>query len=398
MARAKARGGWSYSAGERGRNRVRVFDRPDRDGEILLQYAERDVTGRLRQVRKSLGSVSRVTAKTEADRLAAQFATLGSSTAQAPLTLKSLFDIYERSVSPEKGESKRKHDARCAAMFIREFGAGRDPRSLSRAEWDRFVAGRRRGTIGPVGAKRNRGVRDRVIAYDLKHLQAVLNWACTMGDGHGSVLMDRNPLKGFPIPSESSPRRPVIVAEQYDELRKAARAIGPAVELLLTLVYETGHRVGSVRQLRWSDVDFDGKRLTWRGEYDKLGCEHVTALSDVAITALAAARRRGKVIGDTWVFRQAKNDKKPWSRHYVRDLWDRLAKRTKLPTTQRYGWHAFRRTFATEFKHISLKDLCEMGGWKSAHTVLTCYQRGDEATQRTALTQRKTLRASGLSG
>jgi hypothetical protein len=37
MARATARGGWSYAAGERGRNRVRVFERPDRAGELLLQ-------------------------------------------------------------------------------------------------------------------------------------------------------------------------------------------------------------------------------------------------------------------------------------------------------------------------------------------------------------------------
>src|SRR5580704_12949551 len=37
MSRAKKQRGWSYSTGERGRNRVRVFTRPDRDDEILLQ-------------------------------------------------------------------------------------------------------------------------------------------------------------------------------------------------------------------------------------------------------------------------------------------------------------------------------------------------------------------------
>jgi hypothetical protein len=35
----------------------------------------------------------------------------------------------------------------------------------------------------------------------------------------------------------------------------------------------------------------------------------------------------------------------------------------------RFGWHSFRRKFATELKHIPLKDLCDLGGWKDSRTV-----------------------------
>ena len=44
----------------------------------------------------------------------------------------------------------RKHDVRCAEMFLRYFGAQTLPRMLTRREWDRFVADRRRGAIAPA--------------------------------------------------------------------------------------------------------------------------------------------------------------------------------------------------------------------------------------------------------
>jgi len=47
-----------------------------------------------------------------------------------------------------------------------------------------------------------------------------------------------------------------------------------------------------------------------------------------------------------------------------------------------------------ELKHAPLRDLCHMGGWKSAQTVITCYQQPDEETQRAAMALRKPLRAA----
>lgn len=158
-----------------------------------------------------------------------------------------------------------------------------------------------------------------------------------MGDGNGGVLLNRNPLKGLPIPTESNPRRAVIVAEQVEKLEQAARTIGPAAELLLVLAHETGHRIGAVRQLRWSDIDLDAQRITWRAEHDKVGREHVTPLSAGAVAALAAARRRHQAIGDVWVFRSHGDGAKPWSRFYVRQVWDRLATAAGIPSGERYG-------------------------------------------------------------
>lgn len=50
-------------------------------------------------------------------------------------------------------------------------------------------------------------------------------------------------------------------------------------ELAVVIAHETGHRIGAIRQLRWSDVDFPGEVVRWRGEHDKISTEHRTPIS-----------------------------------------------------------------------------------------------------------------------
>ena len=45
--------------------------------------------------------------------------------------------------------------------------------------------------------------------------------------------------------------------------------------------------------------------------------------------------------------------------------------------------------FASDLMDQPLKVLCELGGWKTAHTVLQCYQRPDEDRLREALEARR---------
>ena len=53
------------------------------------------------------------------------------------------------------------------------------------------------------------------------------------------------------------------------------------------------------------------------------------------------------------------------------------------------GWHSLRRKFASDLMDQPLKVLCELGGWKTAKTVLPCYQRADEGQLRKALEARR---------
>ncbi|MBA3655959.1 MAG: tyrosine-type recombinase/integrase [Gemmatimonadaceae bacterium] len=366
--------------------------------KIFFEFYERvPDTDQVRRVRISAGHNDRTAAKSKADELAAAFSKPERARV-SEATLNSLFDIYMREVTPMKGASKRAHDHRAAELFKRSWGGNRKISTLNRRDWDKFIHERRRGTLRPVGrkAKENEtGVRDRQIAYDLKFLLSVFNWAMTGGDGRGNPLLERNPLKGLPIPREESPRRPLLSDDQYQALQRVGAQVGQHFELALILAHETGHRIGAIRQLRWNDVDLKERRIVWRAENDKIGMEHVAPLSDEAVRALEKRQKENPAIGNSWLFPSPANPSTPCSRHLVRDWWRRAAKRAKLSSTARLGWHSLRRKFVNDMKSDTpMADLCHLGGWRSALTVMTVYQQADQVTMRSALRGREERRAS----
>ncbi len=56
-----------------------------------------------------------------------------------------------------------------------------------------------------------------------------------------------------------------------------------------------------------------------------------------------------------------------------------------------------RRKFATDLKDVPLPDLCALGGWKDAKTILQCYQAPDPDTMRSALANRRPIGARNRS-
>ena len=64
--------------------------------------------------------------------------------------------------------------------------------------------------------------------------------------------------------------------------------------------------------------------------------------------------------------------------HVSTFLWWKKAQTLAGPEPGR-GLHSLRRKFASDLMNQPLKVLCELGGWKTAQTVLLhCYQRADE--------------------
>ena len=99
-------------------------------------------------------------------------------------------------------------------------------------------------------------------------------------------------MKSLPVPKEENPRRPLINDAQYVKLREIAREVDGSFELALVLVHETGHRIGAIRQLRWSDINLSERRILWRAENDKIGMEHTRPLSAEAVHILEQSRRK----------------------------------------------------------------------------------------------------------
>jgi hypothetical protein len=54
-------------------------------------------------------------------------------------------------------------------------------------------------------------------------------------------------------------------------------------------------------------------------------------------------------------------------------------KHAKLPKLDGGLWHAYRRKWAIERKHLPLKDVGAAGGWKDVNTLLEIYQRPNDA-------------------
>ncbi|WP_428276333.1 tyrosine-type recombinase/integrase [Candidatus Palauibacter sp.] len=370
MARTK-RSRRSYGAGEWGRNRVRVFPDP-KTGLYQIEWRENG-----RRLTRSLKHRDWTRAKKQADEVAAGFAgpeLNGRREAEAePLTLGTLFDIYGEEVTPTKGERARRSDRVAMAMFLQFFGRDRDPATLSQRDWDRFIRERRAGRMGLSG----KPVGNRTIEWDLTFLIAVLNWAARSRDERGRLLLERNPLKGLRKPTEKNPVRVVLGEEEYQALLKVSRRVNWRFRVALVLAHETGHRIGAVRQLRWSDIDLEAGVVRWRAKHEKTGYEHATPLTAEALDALEEARRMSQGTGDAPLLPALKDPSVCVSRSLARDWWMRAEAVAGLEPKRGRGWHSLRRKFATDLMDLPLKVLCELGGWKNPQTVLRCYQKAD---------------------
>ena len=225
----------------------------------------------------------------------------------------------------------------------------------------------------------------RTIVCDLKVLLAILNWAAKSRDERGRLLLDSNPLRGLRVPKVKNPTRVVLSDGEYEALLKVSRQVGWRFRVALVLAHESGHRIGAIRKLRWSDVDFEDRTIRWRAEHEKTGYEHRTPLTVEAIAALEEARSHARGTGDSPVLPAPGDPSTHMSRTRIGTCWKSAERRAGLEPKRGRGWHSLRRKFASDLMDLPLKVLCDLGGWKQAQTVLQCYQHTDEVQLRTAL-------------
>ena len=144
--------------------------------------------------------------------------------------------------------------------------------------------------------------------------------------------------------------------------------------------------------LRWSDIDLPGETIRWRSEHEKTGYEHRTPVTAEAIAALESARGRNPVTGSAPVLPSSRDPSVSVGSWIARGWWERAERLAGLEPKRGRGWHSLRRKFASDLMDQPLKVLCELGGWKTAKTVLQCYQRADEGQLRQALASRRRVR------
>jgi hypothetical protein len=118
---------WSYSTGEKGRNRIRAFQHPVTGLLFLEHYSE----GRRQRI--ALGHRDRDRAKAKAEEVAV--ALRGEEfVARSPVLLRMLFDIYLREVTPQKSRSSQSHDKRAAKLFLECWDTNKTTETLNRRD------------------------------------------------------------------------------------------------------------------------------------------------------------------------------------------------------------------------------------------------------------------------
>src|SRR6266852_5805505 len=160
MARRKQQKRWSFKAGSKGVNRVRLFEHAV-TGKLYLEFYDNG-----RRLTQPLDSTDKAEAKAQAERVAAEFRAQASSREQ-PVTLRSLFENYVREVSPRKSAKKVLHDRRMARVTLEILGGERLVSSLTHRDALRWLVERQRRGDLSTGRRSGRPVGARVLAYDL---------------------------------------------------------------------------------------------------------------------------------------------------------------------------------------------------------------------------------------
>lgn len=397
---------------------VRVYRRKGRNNLYIRVWdpTKRDGKGDWRS--RSLGHADVQRAKEEAAELHAKLVRGEKALREGTVPLSRLFALYRKHRSPQKGERERKADARRVEMWTRVLGPEKNPREITRAEWERFIGRRSAGEIDARGRPeghpdhKGREVGARTVERDLRFLLAVLNWAADWRTEEG-YLLPENPCRGYPVPTEKNPSRPIATDERVAAIREAAPLVtmevrwgGEAEEVtshlpaIFDLAVETGRRLSSILDLRYSDLlpeTGPHGSLRWRADADKEGRESVVPLSPRARRALdahgARMRRLGlRGIGDAPLFPAPGDPAEPVDRH-LPDRWLREAE-TLAEVEPHDGslWHAYRRRWATVRKHLSATDVAEAGGWAGPETLQRVYQQADPETMYKVVTSGGELR------
>lgn len=363
-----------YTTGEKGRNRVQVYLR----GKAFYLRWWVDT----QEHHRGLGHKHLAHAKQEADRLAAA---LVAGEAPTALTLGWLFDKYlaERDAAYQRQQITRNtllHDRKVLTMALAVWGRGLDPYKVTQDQVQAYL--RRREALGSLAKDRRQGARlgGRILQQDVKALRAAFNWAVEQRP----PLLKYNPITRRMVPPASQAQQVSLTDQEIQRLFAVAPAVHPYAPLMLALSYETGHRIGAIRQLTWADLDLTHRLIHWAKGTDKSEYEHYTPLPDpllpylkahpVRVGCLFPRRRRGVGL--------------PVARGMPQKLWTALETAAGLSTRRLRGWHSFRRRFANDLRDVNLKDLAAIGGWKSANTLLSVYLQATPDTMRSALQQR----------
>ena len=349
--------------------------------------------------RRSLGHRDRERAEREAREEQARLE-LGLTVVNDPTpTVGRVFAAYREATSPDKSKASQGKDRRCAELWARFLGEDKDVSALSDTEWRKFARQRKSGEIDSRGkyvppSKRD-DVRSRTVGSDQEWLRAVLLWAVRARDPDGRYYLRENPIRGFAIAREKNPRRPVATQDRFEKIQAVADKVHPDLRDIFDIENGTGRRLSAVLQLRYENWRPDhGPKgsITWPADTDKLGKEWLAPVNEQVRAAIERIIARRPGIGRAYLFPSPRNRERPVSKDRASQWLKRAEKLAEVPKMDGSLWHAYRRKWSTERKHLPDRDVAAAGGWSDLTSLRTCYQQVDDATLYVVVSQPAELR------
>ena len=305
--------------------------------------------------------------------------------------------------TPRKSGGEQQADGRRGEMWGRFLGADRDPNTISLGLWEFFHDLRRTGELDARGNRVAEGGRcpagERCVEADLMWLKRVFKWAVNWKLPQGHYLMRESPVRGYDIPTEKNPRRPVATADRYESIRGVSDQVLMEVRWhgkrmkqrsylseLLDLAHATGRRISAICQLRYEDLRLEKTSeqpfgaIRWPGDTEKEGREWTSPLNPIARSAIDRVLVERPGIGAAPMFPRPTNGDKA-IRYELASDW--LRKPEVLVGVEPHDgrlWHAYRAGWATSRKTLPVQDVADAGGWRSNQIVRDLYQQADRST------------------
>ena len=190
--------------------------------------------------------------------------------------------------------------------------------------------------------------------------------------------------------------RPVATQDRFEVLRAVSdthlmqvrwggdvRVRRSYLSELLDIVNGTGRRISAVCQLRYRDLRLESGphgAICWPADTDKQGRESLVPIGPSVRGAIDRIARDRPGIGDACLFPAPGDPEEPISRHLASKWLAAGEKLADLDPQKGSRWHAYRRKWATERKHMPDVDVAAAGGWASLEALKRSYQQADQET------------------
>ena len=223
----------------------------------------------------------------------------------------------------------------------------------------------------------------------------MLLWATNTRDPDGRYYLHEKPIRKFEIGTEKNPRRPAATQDRLDKIRAVADRVHPDLRDMLDIVNGTGRRLSAMLQLRyqnWQAGHGPKGAIAWPADTDKNGKEWLAPVNAQVRAAIERILERRPGIGRAYLFPSPKNPQRPVSKDLASRWLKRAEKLAGVPKMDGSLWHAYRRKWATERKHLPDVDVAKAGGWSDLESLKTAYQQVDDATLYLVVSQPAELR------